>query len=98
MRLILQRPIFVLLLLLLSPAFGVRGLTEAASPAGQQTAVAQEATVGAAARIEPLRGGFNFPTQTLRYEAEYRFWTAGVAALKVQRSGAQMQVSATADS
>ena len=69
-----------------------------ATATAQQTAVAQEATIGAAARIEPLRPGFNFPTQTLRYEAEYRFWTAGVATLKVQRSGAQMHLVGTADS
>lgn len=98
MILILQRPIAVLLLLLLSPGFGVRAMTEAAHPSGQQTAAAQEATISAAARIEPLRPGYNFPTQTLRYEAEYRFWTAGVATLKIQRSGAQMHVLGTADS
>ncbi len=98
MRLIFKRPIVVFLCLLLSPALGMRSLTEAAPPVGQQTAAAQEATIGAAARIQPLRPGFNFPTQTLRYEAEYRFWTAGVATLKVQRSGSQMRVVGTADS
>jgi hypothetical protein len=94
----LQRPIAIFLFLLLSPGFGMRLLTEAAAPVGQQTTAAQESTVGAAARIEPLRAGYNFPTQTLRYEAEYRFWTAGVATLKVQRSGSQMHVLGTADS
>ena len=70
----------------------------AAETSGQPTAAAQEATIGAAAHIQPLRAGFSFPTQMLRYEAEYRFWTAGVATLKVQRSGAQMHVLGTADS
>ena len=98
MILTLQRPVSVLLLLLLSPGFGMRALTGTANPAGQQAAAAQEATIGAAAHIQPLRTGFNFPTQTLRYEAEYRFWTAGVATLKVQRSGAQMHVLGNADS
>lgn len=97
MILTLQRPITVLLFLLLSPGFGLRNPTAAAPSAAQQTG-APTATVSAAARIEPLRAGFNFPTQTLRYEAEYRFWTAGVATLKVQRSGAQMHVLGTADS
>ena len=78
--------------------FGMRALRGPATPAAQQTAAAQEATIGAAAHIQPLRAGFAFPTQTLRYEAEYRFWTAGVATLKVQRSGAQMHVLGTADS
>lgn len=98
MTLILQRPIAVLLLLLLSPGFGIHAITGTASSTGQQTAAAQEATISAAARIEPLRPGFNFPTQTLRYEAEYRFWTAGVATLKIQHSGSQMHVLGTADS
>lgn len=97
MILTLQRPITVLLFLLLSPGFGLRNQTAAAPSSAQQTG-APAATVSAAARIEPLRAGFNFPTQTLRYEAEYRFWTAGVATLKVQRSGAQMHVLGTADS
>ncbi len=95
---ILQRPITLLLLLSLSPGSGMRALTEAAPLRGQQTASAQEATISAAARIDPLRAGYSFPTQTLRYEAEYRFWTAGVATLKIQRSGAQMHVLGTADS
>jgi hypothetical protein len=61
-------------------------------------AEAQEATIGAVAHIQPLRPGFNFPRQTLRYEAEYRYWTAGVATLKVERMGAQEHVQGTADS
>ena len=98
MILTLLRPISVLLLLWLSPGFSMPATSAPASAAGQATAAAQEATISAAARIDPLRPGFNFPTQTLRYEAEYRFWTAGVATLKVQRSGAQMHVLGTADS
>jgi hypothetical protein len=50
------------------------------------------------AHIQPLRQGFDFPRQTLRYEAEYRFWTAGVATLHVERSGNQEHLSANADS
>jgi hypothetical protein len=98
MRLSLQRHICVLLLLLLAPGFGTHALTPPVTAAGQQTVAAQVATISSAARIEPLRAGFNFPTQTLRYEAEYRFWTAGVATLKIQRSGSQMHVLGTADS
>jgi hypothetical protein len=45
-----------------------------------------------------LRPGFEFPRQTLRYEAEYRFWTAGVATLRVERNGNQEHISGTADS
>ena len=58
----------------------------------------QQNAIGAGAHIQPLRPGFDFPRQTLRYEAEYRFWTAGVATLRVERSGSQEHLSATADS
>src|SRR5271166_23273 len=57
-----------------------------------------QASIGAGAHIQPLRPGFDFPRQTLRYEAEYRFWTAGVASLRVERNGSQEHLSATADS
>jgi hypothetical protein len=57
-----------------------------------------QTTIGAGAHIQPLRPGFDFPRQTLRYEAEYRFWTAGLATMRVERSGNQEHVSGTADS
>lgn len=57
-----------------------------------------QATISAEAHIQPLRPGFDFPRQTLRYEAEYRFWTAGVATLRVERNGNQEHVIGTADS
>ena len=63
-----------------------------AAPAGMQ------ASVAAVAHIQPLRTGYDFPRQTLRYEAEYRFWTAGVATLHVERSGNQEHVTGAADS
>jgi hypothetical protein len=56
------------------------------------------ASIGAGARIQPLRPGFDFPRQTLRYEAEYRFWTAGVATLRIERTGNQEHVTGVADS
>jgi Protein of unknown function (DUF3108) len=57
-----------------------------------------QGTIGAGAHIQPLRPGFDFPRQTLRFEADYRFWTAGVATLRVERSGNEEHVVATADS
>ncbi|HVP56201.1 MAG TPA: DUF3108 domain-containing protein [Candidatus Eisenbacteria bacterium] len=57
-----------------------------------------QATIGAEAHIQPLRDGFEFPRQTLRYEAEYRFITAGVATLRVERNGNQEHMIGTADS
>jgi hypothetical protein len=95
----LRRPLSLTLILLLSPIAGVRATTATPAATAQTAqAAAQEATIGATAHIQPLRAGFKFPTQTLRYEAEYRFWTAGVATLKIQPSGAQMHVLGTADS
>lgn len=59
----------------------------------------QEATIGAAAHILPLRPGFEFPNrQTLHYEAEWRYITAGVASVRVDRNGSQEHVTAAADS
>jgi hypothetical protein len=58
-----------------------------------------DARIGAAAHIEPLRPGFEFPHgQTLRYEADWRFWSAGVATVRVERTGSQEHIAATADS
>ena len=60
--------------------------------------LSQQTSIDSGSHIQPLRPGFDFPRQTLRYEAEYRFWTAGVATLRVERSGNQEHVSGTADS
>jgi Protein of unknown function (DUF3108) len=54
--------------------------------------------IGRDARIQPLRAGFEFPRQTLRYEAEYRYVTAGLATLRIEREGNQEHVVGTADS
>jgi hypothetical protein len=56
------------------------------------------ASISAGGHIQPLRPGFEFPRQTLRYEAEYHFVTAGFATLRVEREGNQEHVSGTADS
>jgi hypothetical protein len=94
----LTRPISIILTLLLSPILGVCATTTVGANSQTTQAAAQQSSIGAAARIQPLRAGFKFPTQTLRYEAEYRFWTAGVATLKLQPSGSQMHVLGTVDS
>jgi hypothetical protein len=58
-----------------------------------------ETKIGSASHIQPLRPGFQFPYgQTLHYEGEWRFWTAGLATLRIERSGSQEHVIATADS
>jgi len=76
----------------LAPGLSGQASRPAASPSQPQ------ASIGAGAHIQPLRPGFEFPRQTLRYEAEYRFWTAGVATLRLERNGSQEHLSGTADS
>ena len=61
----------------------------------------QQATIGAAPKsiIEPTTDGYQFPTQTLHYDAEWRLWKAGSAVVKVQPGpGILAHVIATAES
>ncbi len=58
-----------------------------------------ESKISSASRIQPLRSGFQFPYgQTLRYEADWRFWTAGLATMRLEHSGSQDHIAATAES
>lgn len=58
-----------------------------------------ETKIGAAAHIQPLRPGFQFPYgETLHYEGEWRFITAGIATLSIEHAGSQNHVTASADS
>ncbi len=77
------------------------------SGAAAQTATAPHAAgpaqtetkVSSAARIEPLRPGFELPNgQTLHYEADWRFVTAGMASFHVERTGSQEHLEGSADS
>jgi hypothetical protein len=70
------------------------------SQAGRPSSQAQpETKIGSASHIQPLRPGFQFPYgQTLHFEGEWRFWTAGIATLRIERSGSQEHIAATADS
>jgi hypothetical protein len=69
-------------------------------PAARAGATAQtETKVSGAARIEPLRPGFELPNgQTLHYEADWRFMTAGIASFHLERAGSQEHLEGTADS
>ena len=54
---------------------------------------------GTGSRIQPLRSGFRFSYgDTLHYQGEWRFINAGVATLRIEQSGSQNHVAATADS
>lgn len=65
------------------------------SPALPQTPT----KISSGEHIQPLRPGFKFPYgQTLNYEGEWRFFTAGVATVRIDQAGNMNHVTATADS
>ena len=88
--------VFLAAALLPGPVGDASAWAQATHPGAVQNQ--PQPSIGAGAHIQPLRQGFDFPRQTLRYEAEYRFWTAGVATLHVERTGNQEHLSANADS
>jgi hypothetical protein len=63
-----------------------------------QSAAQIDSSIGPDARIQSLRTGIEFPRETLHYEAEYRFVTAGLATLRVEREGTLEHVTGAADS
>lgn len=64
-------------------------------PAPPQTG----AKIGSSSHIQPLRPGFQMPYgQSLHYEGEWRFFTAGVSTVKLERIGNQNHLTVTADS
>ncbi len=66
--------------------------------AGANDPQSSQAVISSGSHIQPVPPAYNFPRQTLHYEAEYRFWTAGVATMRVERAGNQEHVIGTADS
>jgi hypothetical protein len=86
-----------LLLVCLLPGYGRQAGVQ--PQASHSPPPAQGATVSAGPRIQPLRPDFQLPHgQTLHYDAEWRYFVAGAATLRVERSGSQEHVAATADS
>jgi hypothetical protein len=74
---------------------GIQQPQPAHTPAPPQT----ENKIGSASHILPLRPNFQMPYgQSLHYEGEWRFFTAGVSTVKIERVGNQNHVTATADS
>ena len=92
---------FVVLALLLTGAVppGNKGAAAQTSGSRAPAATQTESKISSAARIEPLRPGFELPNgQTLHYEADWRFVTAGIATFHLERSGSQEHLEGTADS
>ncbi len=79
-------------------AAGINGQSAPALQSSHPGANQELPSVSSDVRIQPLRQGFDFPRETLRYEAEYRYWTAGVATLRVERMGSEEHLTAAADS
>jgi hypothetical protein len=79
---------------------GNGGAAAQTPPAAGAGAPAQTgAKISAAGRIEPLRPGFELPNgQTLHYEADWRFVTAGIASFHLERAGSQEHIEGAADS
>jgi hypothetical protein len=94
-----NRAVAEILLAVAISLVGASRLAIAGPQASHATSQPQETRIGASAHIEPLRPGYEFPHgQTLHYEGEWRFWTAGVATVRIERAGSQEHVTANADS
>jgi hypothetical protein len=90
---------YVLALIVLSLVLPSGGTYAAELPQAAKAPAQSTAKIGSATHIQALRSGFQFPyNQTLNYEGDWRFWSAGVATLRIERNGAQDHVAATADS
>jgi Protein of unknown function (DUF3108) len=97
----ITRYFLVLALVLIGSVPSENGGAAAQTPTAQHApAPAQtETKISAAGRIEPLRPGFDLPNgQTLHYEADWRFVTAGIASFHLERAGSQEHVEGAADS
>lgn len=95
-----------LLLLLVVPAIDAQAparpptapRTPPAHTAPQTPAVPQD-TIGPQSYIRPAPDSYHAPAeQTLHYTAEWRLWNAGIATVKMETSGSEQKISATADS
>ncbi len=86
---------FIVLALLSSFVAGGQQPQSAHPPAAPQS----DAKISSGSRIQPLRPGFNYPYgETLNYEGEWRFFTAGVATIRIDQAGNMNHITATADS
>lgn len=98
----IARTSIVLALALFCAALAGRSAVAAAPPlqAAHNTKPAQvEEKIGSGSHIQPLRPGYQFPYgQNLNYEGEWRFFTAGMATVRIDPAGAQNHVTIKADS
>ena len=93
---ILSRPriLSCLAVLLLGVSAGSNGQS-----AGKAAAVADGATIGPIYAIQPMSANFHLPVgQTFVYDADWRLWNAGKATIKIENTGSEYHVSASADS
>ena len=61
--------------------------------------VTETASLGAAYAVQPLSPSFHLPVgETFQYDADWRLWNAGKATIKLENTGTEYHVSASADS
>jgi hypothetical protein len=99
-RILFLLPAFVLLTSF-APGYGGQYEVRTATPSqsSPQGRGQEAASIGAAAHMQPLRAGFEFPhNRTFYYDAEWRYFTAGEATLRIEHSGSEEHVSGAADS
>ena len=82
--------------MLVAPSGSVVGQSADKAPAaGTQVT----ASIGPTYFIQPLSAGFHLPAgQTFVYDADWRLWTAGNATIKLENTGSEYHVTASADS
>jgi hypothetical protein len=81
-------------------AFLLLGLTAGSiGQSGGNAAPATGDTIGPVYAIQPLSPNFHLPVgQTFVYEADWRLWTAGNAIFRIENTGTEYHVTASADS
>ena len=90
-------PLFLLLVVCGSAQVPARSQAPQKNPA--QASPATKETIGPQSYIRATPPNTKFPNgQVLHYTAEWRLWNAGVATLRIDPSGTEQKVSATADS
>jgi uncharacterized protein DUF3108 len=92
------RPLVVLALVLTFVAGGAMA-GQQPQPSHPPALPQSPAKVSSGDHIQPLRPGFRFPFgETLNYEGEWRFFTAGVATIRIDQAGNMNHITANADS
>ncbi len=96
----MQRVGLILFLLLLVVCAATAQAPSRPQPSKTSTPnAAPQDTIGPQSYIRPVPAGYRFANgQVLHYNVEWRIWNAGVASFRIDSTGSEQKVSATADS